>query len=294
MKLIYTVVLAPLALLISHAVLADSPVLMEGSDIRITQADLQAELANMGEDRRQHAQATATRLQNISENLFILRALSAQAEAKGMHQQPEVANRLQLAYEKVLGEIMLEHVDGEFSHTALQQLAEAEYRANPQRYAIRPWVEASHILITTGEQRDSEAAREKVEALLQRLEAGEDFGELAREYSEDPRSAERDGSLGRIRPGRTVAEFEEQVFDMAKGDVVGPVATRFGYHIIRLDDRNDLNMRPFAEVEEQLIEQMRQRVRMQRREAHVEKLRDPAKVTINQENIEALVVPKED
>ncbi len=85
---------------------------------------------------------------------------------------------------------------------------------------------ASHILVKSEEQ-----AKE----ILKRLNAGESFEKLATEYSFCP-SKKRGGSLGEFGRGMMVKEFEQAVFNAKKGEIVGPVKTQFGWHIIKVDD----------------------------------------------------------
>lgn len=90
---------------------------------------------------------------------------------------------------------------------------------------------ASHILLA------DEARADSVRALI---EAGEDFGRLARALSQDPGSAEQGGVLGEVRAGDTVIEFEEALLHLQPGEVSGPVESPFGWHLIRLDSRREL------------------------------------------------------
>ncbi|HEB84822.1 MAG TPA: hypothetical protein ENI92_07440, partial [Bacteroidetes bacterium] len=83
---------------------------------------------------------------------------------------------------------------------------------------------------------DSLDALRLAEELMERIKGGEDFEELAKEYSDD-NSAAKGGDLGWFGRGRMVPPFEEAAFGAAKGALVGPVLSRFGYHIIRVDDR---------------------------------------------------------
>ena len=79
---------------------------------------------------------------------------------------------------------------------------------------------------------------EKAEDVKQQLEDGGDFAELAKEYSQDPGSAEKGGDLGCLGKGETVPEFEEAAFGAEQGEIVGPVKTEFGYHILEVTERN--------------------------------------------------------
>jgi peptidyl-prolyl cis-trans isomerase SurA len=90
---------------------------------------------------------------------------------------------------------------------------------------------ARHILLT------GENARSRLQRLRRRLEDGADFAELAREYSEDPGSAERGGDLGWVGSGALVPAFEEAMQALNPGEMSQPVETRFGWHLIQVEDR---------------------------------------------------------
>ncbi len=107
------------------------------------------------------------------------------------------------------------------------------------RPADETYVHARHILLQGD---DEEALRQEAEQLLQRLEEGADFAALAREYSDGP-SAAQGGDLGWFGPGQMVEPFEEAAFDAAVGEVVGPVQTQFGLHLIKVVARSDQEAR---------------------------------------------------
>ncbi|MCC5856967.1 MAG: SurA N-terminal domain-containing protein [Ectothiorhodospiraceae bacterium] len=96
---------------------------------------------------------------------------------------------------------------------------------------------ARHILIAAAPDAEEEraAARELLEELRERIQAGESFSDLAREYSDDPGSARQGGDLGEVERGLMVEPFEEALFSLEPGALSEPVETRFGVHLIRLD-----------------------------------------------------------
>ncbi|MCP4204750.1 MAG: peptidylprolyl isomerase [bacterium] len=89
--------------------------------------------------------------------------------------------------------------------------------------------QARHILVS-----DQQAA----ENLKSQIEAGADFGDVAKEHSQCPSSAQG-GALGEFGPGQMVPEFDQVVFSAEVGKVHGPVQTQFGYHLIEITSRND-------------------------------------------------------
>lgn len=103
-------------------------------------------------------------------------------------------------------------------------------------------IKASHILILVDEnasEEDDHKALEKIKAIKARLDKGEDFGELAQQLSEDPSAKENKGQLGYFSVFRMVYPFETAAYNTPKGAVSVPVRTRFGYHLIKVEDIRD-------------------------------------------------------
>lgn len=139
------------------------------------------------------------------------------------------------------------------------------YSANPARFTTPPLYEADHILIAA-RQDDAgafAAAREQIAALAALLVGQpERFAELARAHSACP-SAALGGSLGQIGPGDTTAEFERALERLAPGEISGPVETRYGVHLIRLNRRIDGELLPFDMVRERIRAYLEEHVRRQ-------------------------------
>jgi peptidyl-prolyl cis-trans isomerase C len=108
---------------------------------------------------------------------------------------------------------------------------------------------ARHILFNKDQ-------REQAEEVKGQLQDGGDFAQLAQEFSQDPGSAENGGDLGCLGRGETVPDFEEAVFGAEQGEIVGPVETEFGYHVIEVTDIREEATQPLSEVEAQIRDQL--------------------------------------
>ena len=98
--------------------------------------------------------------------------------------------------------------------------------------------------------------KEKAEEVKTQLQDGGDFAELAKENSQDPGSAEKGGDLGCLGKGETVPPFEEAAFAAEQGEIVGPVETEFGFHLIEVTEIREEQTQPLADVEAQITDQL--------------------------------------
>jgi peptidyl-prolyl cis-trans isomerase D len=141
-----------------------------------------------------------------------------------------------------------------------------QYDANLANYTKAEERSAAHILVALkpgAKDDDKAAAKKKAETLLQQARAAgansaAKFAELAKANSEDPGSAGQGGDLGAFARGSMVKPFEDAVFAAKVGDIVGPVETEFGYHVIRVTKAEPGRTRSFDEVRNELEQQVRQ------------------------------------
>ena len=138
---------------------------------------------------------------------------------------------------------------------------EQEYNAfKTERYTEPEEVHARHVLFTVPKDADDkqrDAVRARAAAALERLKKGEDFAAVAKELSEDKATKERGGDLGFIRRGHAEEAFEAAAFATAPGELSAVVETRYGFHVIRVDERKAPRERPLAEVRDQILETLR-------------------------------------
>jgi len=150
--------------------------------------------------------------------------------------------------------------------TVTDQDLQSYYDQHRDEFRSPEQVKVSHILIKTplpapGAKEDEKAvadARAKAEDVLKQLKAGGDFAKLAEKYSEDPGSAKSGGELGWIGRGRTVPEFEKAAFSLAKGQTSDLVKSSYGFHIIRVEDKQEAHLKTLAEVKSEIEQKVKQ------------------------------------
>lgn len=135
------------------------------------------------------------------------------------------------------------------------------YDENLSRYQVAEERRASHILIPVAASAPAEEkakAKAQADDLLAQAKANpKKFGELAAKFSKDPGSAEKGGDLGFFTRGLMVKPFDEAAFSMKVGEIVGPIETQYGYHIIRMDAIKPVQTTPLAAVKAQIVEDLR-------------------------------------
>jgi peptidyl-prolyl cis-trans isomerase D len=182
------------------------------------------------------------------------------AELKAFYERNKASYNNSIPEKRKVRYVVLENAKIEAGVSVSPQDLQAYYDQHRDDYRVPEQVNVSHILIKTPlpgadgkvDAKGVEEARKKAEDVLKQLKAGGNFGELAKKYSEDPGSGKNGGSLGWIGKGRTVPEFEQTAFSLAKGATSGLVQSSYGFHIIRLDDKQAAHVKTLDEVKDQI------------------------------------------
>lgn len=200
--------------------------------------------------------------------------------------------KLQDMRDSLKKEVIVNYVLGEKVHdqiTVTDEEVKKYYDEHQEDLREMERIRAHHILISlpkdaTPEQK--EEAREKALALKKRIAEGEDFESLAKENSDDLVSARNGGDLGFFSKGQKVPAFEEASWSLEIGQVTDPVETRFGYHLIRVDEKKPAGVPPLAEIRSRIAvilramktpEKLDQLIEELKKEIKVEKFREVGK-----------------
>lgn len=167
--------------------------------------------------------------------------------------------------------------------TVTTQQVEEFYAGNSSEFQRGERVRASHILIRVADGADAttkDQARTRAADILEEVNGGQDFAALATRHSEDPGSAPGGGDLGYFEHGQMVPPFEEAAFSLATAQTSSLVETPFGYHIIKVTDKQPPRTIPLAEVRGEIEKFLQTHNREQHTQTFVESLRMKGKVEI--------------
>ena len=172
------------------------------------------------------------------------------------------------------------------------------YEDNPARFEEPEMVRASHILLVTTDPKTNveltdeqkAAKRKQMEGLLKRARAGEDFAKLAKEYSEDEGTKDNGGEY-KFPRGRMVPEFEAAAFSLSTNQVSDIVTTRFGYHIIKLNEKIPARKIEYDKAASDIKEGLTQRELQKQFPDFLAKLKKEAGVEILDEKLKAVELP---
>ena len=209
------------------------------NDIEVTQEDVDEEIETIKDQISEQAQQAG---QDIGREQVFKEALE-QADLTEDELRQDI--REQLPIQKVQEEVVGDVQPTEDEIQAFYDENKDLQFATPEQRCI------SHILFNKDQQ-------QKAKEVKQQLQDGGNFAELAREFSQDPGSKEQGGELGCQGEGSFVPEFEEAAFSADEGEVVGPVETEFGYHLIKVTETRPEETAPLEEVKPQIREQLAQ------------------------------------
>jgi parvulin-like peptidyl-prolyl isomerase len=299
MSRIFAAALAGLAALsIAEAGAADLPadVLVQTDRVKITRADVDAELANVPAGRRTEFAASSERMSKLMNTLLETKTLAVEARAKGLDKDPEVQARIAAQTERILALARSDQIERE-AEAAFDRrrdefvgVAREYYLTEKDKYTTPEQVSVAHILVRTDRHSKEEALKLAQEVRAQVVAAGADFASLARKYSEDPSAKSNGGSIGWVVARQVDKAFWTGAMALQKqGDVSEPILTQFGYHIIRLDGKKAAELQPFEKVKDRALAEVKQNyVKAEKNKVSEAIFKDPS-LQLNQPAIDALV-----
>lgn len=202
------------------------------SDIRLADAEIGAQLGKYPPKVRRKVL-----LEFLIENQLFA---SATDQAK-IVETPAFKERMQYWRRRILRKAYFENI---IQKSITEADAKAFYNEKVANVKGGTEVKASHILV---------ASEDKAKELYEKIAHGADFSEMAKKHSTDPGSKNNGGSLGYFGKGRMLPVFETAAFQLNVGEVSLPVKSRYGWHIIKVEDKRDRKPPPFAALKDRII-----------------------------------------
>ena len=206
----------------------------------ITNLDVQGAIQGLDPFQAQQFQ-TEEGQKYVLDDLINQELLYMYAKDNNIDQDEEFRTEMKRVEENVLKQYVINKILTSVKLT--EEEKKAFFEAQKQSFSKPETASAKHILV------DSE---EKANDILGKINAGEvSFEDAAKEHSTCP-SKDAGGDLGTFGRGQMVPEFENAVFNMNNGEVSGPVKTQFGYHLIKLENKNESSIPEYDEVAEEV------------------------------------------
>ena len=227
---------------------AKDPLLAKVSGVEIHQSDLAIAEQAAGQIPPMSADAKKDYLVQFMADLILV---SKAAEAKKVGDSDEFKRKMEFERRKLLMTDLMQTV-GKAALT--DEAMHKVYDDAIKQLGKEEEVHARHILIRApaGDEKASKAAKAKIEAVIARLNKGENFVKVAKEVTEDPSGKANGGDLGYFTKSQMVPEFAEVAFKLGKGKISGPVKTQFGWHVIKVEDKRVKPPPKFEEVKAQI------------------------------------------
>lgn len=223
------------------------------SDLKLAETEVGAEINSVPAEKRRRL---------LLEFLIEMRLFADAADGAKLTSGPDFEQRLAYWSTRAKRDAFYEaSVKGAIGEGLVRGIYDDKVKMIPREDEI----DARHILV------DSE---DKAKEVLGKVEKGEDFAKLAEAYSSDPASKANGGKLGYFSKGQMVKEFAEAAFALKKGEVSKPVQSKFGWHVIKVDDRREKALPTFEEVKDQIVDGMVQ----QKGQQVATELREKAKI----------------
>jgi peptidyl-prolyl cis-trans isomerase C len=217
--------------------------------------------------------ATESGKKKVLENLIVKKLLLREAGKANIESGKEFKDTLAKVREQILIESVLKkRIDSDVKHG--EEDLKRYYEAHKEEFKKGTEIETRHILVKT---------QDEAKQIQNKLQKGEDFVELAKQYSIDPTAKTTGGDIGFHARGTLVPEYEDAAFKLTKvGQVSGIVKTQFGYHVIRLEGVKQPSYVPFEEVKEFIKQKIAQDKQKELLDKYIEELKKGAKITMNE------------
>lgn len=236
----------------------------------ITNKDLELALSNLNEGQKKQVLADPVSRRQVLVSVIDQELLAQQAEKEKVDQDPQFKETINGIRKQLLATRLMEK---NLATKVTDAAAKKFYEDNRYRFTTDQ-IHVQHILVSD---------MDKAKALLvEAKKEGADFQAMAEKESRDPSAKNNRGDLGFVGRDRLVAEFTEAAFGAKVGEVIGPVKTAYGYHLIRVVEKKAGKTLNYDEVELRVKNELRQKLL----DAYVSQLKTTAKIQVDDKTVD--------
>lgn len=226
---------------------AQDDVIAKVGERKITLSDLNRTIGYFDSQRQKMINSNPQLKENLLRQLVQSIVIANLAKKAGYDKNPKITEQLEFFKDNLLANIYLQKEVSE-KITVSEEDISSYYKTHQDDFKTPEMVKARHILVKVdagASKADKKKAKEKAEGILKKIKSGEDFEEIASELSDDTFSKSKGGDLGFFTRGRMVKSFEDAAFSLKPGEISDIVETKFGYHIIKLDEKKEEGVEPY-------------------------------------------------
>ncbi len=242
----------------------EDTILGKAGDYVIKKSDVDRLLTYYPPETLSRLQENPTEMETLVKRMLEVKIIADLAKKEKFDQRTQI--KKQLAYviddflsKEYLAKVVMKNV------TVSEADLKEYYTRNKEKLGVPEQVRARHILFKVdpdASEDERKQVKARADAILKRLKVGEDFEKLARIHSDDQNSKKKGGDLGYFSTGQMVPEFEGAAFYTDPGEISDIVETKYGYHIIKVEEHTEARERSFEEMKDYIGEQLRQQVVM--------------------------------
>ena len=261
------------------------------SELAITEADIRAEMILVSRLTKRPFLSEEQVAEAVNE-LYRRRRLADWAQTLDLDKTAFMQAHLRWKQEILLAQAAIKHQREELRGRIpdMEAYARERYTADPEPYRLPEQLRVAHILLRPHSDAEGATHCETLASIQKRLAQGEAFADLAREFSEDEKTAPSGGELPAFGRDEMVPAFETAAFALEEpGQISPPVTTTYGTHLIQLQERIPGRLRSFEEVRASLVSRLRSEWVNEALEQWRKEVVDPTKAKIDQEALDALI-----
>lgn len=245
----------------------------------VTEADLD-EMANAVPERFRPLYTSPEGRKRTLDYIVNVYVLAAEAQKQGLDKTPQTQKLMEFTRKDLLARLYLDKMNKEVT-LPTEQDAKEFYDKNKAQFATPESLHLHHILVKT---------EKEAKDVLDRLKKGEKFSDVASKVSICP-SKSKGGDLDWLPKGSLLPEIEDVAFKMKNGQITGPVKSKFGYHVLFLEDNKPAQENPYDQVKDYIMEQLKFQRQQDFYEKLAEKLRKQMNVEITADSAPATAPP---